>query len=87
MNEGKLRGQRERASNAERLLNEPLIKEAFDYLDTEFMRAWKQSSVEDTQARERIYNLCQALEAVKGHLKSVVETGKMAKAQLDQLKK
>jgi hypothetical protein len=51
------------------------------------MRAWKQSSVEDTQARERIYNLCQALEAVKGHLKSVVETGKMAKAQLDQLKK
>ena len=87
MNEGKLRAERERASNAERLLNEPLIKEAFDYLDTEFMRAWKQSSVEDTQARERIYNLCKALEAVKGHLKSVIETGKMAKAQLDQLKK
>lgn len=87
MNEGKLREQRERAAQAERILNEPLILEAFDYLDTEFMRAWKQSSVEDTQARERIYNLCQALEAVKGHLKSVIETGKMAKAQLDQLKK
>ena len=87
MNEAKLLQQRDRAVNAERILNEPLIIEAFDYLDAEFMRAWKQSSVEDTQARERIYNLCQALEAVKGHLKSVIETGKMAKAQLDQLKK
>jgi hypothetical protein len=31
MNEGKLREQRERAAQAERILNEPLILEAFDY--------------------------------------------------------
>jgi hypothetical protein len=84
MREGKLNEDRDRGAQAERLLRDPLLVEAFDVLENEFMQAWRQSAVADTEARERIYNLCQALEGVKGHLKTVVDTGKLAQANLDQ---
>ena len=54
-------------------------------LEKQFMDAWRQSSVGDTENRERIYHLCAALEAVKGHLTTVVENGKIAQANLDKL--
>jgi hypothetical protein len=86
MNEGKLREQQDRAAKAEVLLRDPLLLEAFETLDAEFLRAWRQTSVDDTAARERIYMLCQSLEAVRGHLTKVVTDGKLAKLQLEQLK-
>lgn len=84
MREGKLNEDRDRGGQAERLLRDPLLVEAFDHLETEFMQAWRQSAIADTEARERIYNLVQALEGVKAHLRSVVDTGKMAQATLEQ---
>jgi len=86
MNEGKLREQQDRALKAETLLRDPLLVEAFTTLDEEFLRAWRQTGVDDTAARERIYMLCQSLEAVRNHLTAVVTTGKMAKLQLEQKK-
>jgi hypothetical protein len=87
MSEAKLRTQQERAAHAERLLNDEILKEAFDKLDTEFMRTWRQTSVSDTEARERIYNLCAALDALKQHIASVIVDGKIAKINLEQQKK
>jgi len=87
MNEAKLRTQQERAAHAERLLNDPLLKEAFDKLDEEFVRTWRQTSVNDTEARERIYSLCTALEAIKQHLAGVIVDGKIAKMNLEQQQK
>ena len=87
MSEAKLRTQQERAAHAERLLNDEILKEAFDKLDTEFMRTWRATSVNDTEARERIYNLCTALDALKQHIASVIVDGKIAKINLEQQKK
>lgn len=63
MNEGKLREEAERKARAEALLRDPLIIEAFETLEKEFVTAWKQSAIADQAARENIYQLLQALEA------------------------
>ena len=86
MNEGKAREKIDRGAKAEKLLRNELLQEAFDYLESEFTGAWKQSAVEDSQARERLYLLCQNLSAVKNYLKSAVEDGKLAQSALEGLK-
>ena len=87
MSEAKLRTQQERAAHAERLLKDPLLQEAFKTLNDEFMRAWRQTEVGDTEARERIYNLCTALDTLKQQIASVVVDGKIAKMNLEQQQK
>ena len=85
MNEGKVRGSMERGEKAAALLRNELLQEAFSQLETDFIQAWKASSVEDSQNRERLYMFCQNLSALRGYLEGVVTDGKLAKAQLDEL--
>ena len=87
MSQANLRTKQERSAHAERLLNDEILKEAFDKLDTEFMRTWRQTSVNDTEARERIYSLCTALDAIKQHIASVIVDGKIAKINSEQQQK
>jgi len=85
MNEGKARELVARGEKAAALIRNEILEEAFTSLETEFIQAWKQSSVEDSQNRERLYMLCQNLSAVKGYIENVVSSGKLAKSQLDEL--
>jgi hypothetical protein len=87
MDKHKLRDKQARAEKAASLLRHELFVEAFDYLDTQFIEAWKSSEVADNETRERIYNLSQALNAVRGYFQSVVEDGKLAEAQIEDLKR
>lgn len=85
MNEGKVRDSMERGEKAAALLRNELLQEAFNQLEADFIQAWKASSVEDSQNRERLYMLCQNLSALRGYLEGVVTDGKLAKAQLEEL--
>ena len=85
MNEGKAREDMARAEKAEAVLRNEIFVESFDYLEKEFTQAWKKSAFGDSEARERLYMLCQNLEALKGYIYKVVEDGKMAKAALQEL--
>ena len=87
MSEAKLRTQQERAAHAERLLKDPLLQEAFEKLNTEFMRTWRQTDVNDTEARASIYNLCTALDTLKQQIASVIVDGKIAKMNSEQQQK
>ena len=87
INEGKNRQRQDRAEKAAALLRNELFIEAFEYLDEQFIEAWKTSSVDDNEAREKLFHLMQALGAVKGYFQSVVEDGKLAQAQLDEFKR
>ena len=87
MDKHKLMDKQGRAEKAASLLRHELFVEAFDYLDTQFIEAWKSSDVKDAEARERIYNLSQALSALRGYFQSVVEDGKLAEAQLQDLQR
>ena len=82
MNEGKSRANIDRAERVEALLREPLIIEAFETLEKEFVSAWKESPIEATQGREHIYQLLQALDGLKGHFRKVLEDGVIAKDRL-----
>ena len=87
MNEGKAREKQARAEQAEALLRNNLFNEAFEYLDAQFLDAWRQSGVADVENRERIYQLTQSLVTLKGYFQSVVEDGKLAQVQLDDFKR
>jgi hypothetical protein len=87
MDEGKAREKQARAEQAEALLRNNLFNEAFEYLDVQFLDAWRQSDVADVENRERIYQLTQSLVALKGYFQSVVEDGKLAQVQLDDFKR
>jgi hypothetical protein len=86
MNEGKAREAITRAAKAEALLRNELLQEGFDYLETQFIDAWRNSEVTDNDSRERLYQLLKNLEALKGYFNTVIEDGKMANAQLEQVK-
>jgi|TARA_Y100001938_G_C7980242_1_gene374008 hypothetical protein len=83
MSEDKLRGEMDRGAKAKALLNNPMLKEAFEQLEKQYIEAWKISPNRDSEGRERIYLLMKSLDAVHAHLVSVLETGKLAEKQLN----
>jgi len=87
MNEGKAREAVLRAEKAEALLRNELLTEAFDYLEQQFIQAWRSSGIGEAEDRERIYQLSQNLEALKGYFQTVISDGKMAQSQIDEVKR
>lgn len=87
MNEGKARDAVLRAEKAEALLRNELLTDAFDYLERQFIQAWKSSGIGEAEDRERIYQLSQNLEALKGYFQTVISDGKMAQSQIDEVKR
>ena len=69
----------QREEHAKRLLNDELLQEAFDTLREELMNRWSHSGSTDLEARESIWLAIRLLEKIDGHLKSIVDTGHMAK--------
>ena len=68
-----------REEHAQRLLNDELLQEAFDVLREDLMNRWTHSGSTDSEARESIWLAIRLLERIDGHIKSIVETGHMAK--------
>ena len=69
----------ERERSAKVLINYPLLKEAFDTLKEDLMNRWNHSGSTDLEARESIWLAIRLLDKIDGHIKSIVETGHMAK--------
>lgn len=74
----------QRAQRAERLLTDSLLVEAFAAIEAEYLKAWKGTAARDTDARERLWQAYQIIGIVQSNLKSVVNSGKLAKAELDR---
>tara|TARA_R110000824_G_scaffold380736_1_gene573218 strand:+ start:837 stop:1085 length:249 start_codon:yes stop_codon:yes gene_type:complete len=69
----------QRESRAQSLIDDELLKEAFDVLKKDLMSRWQQSGSTDLEARESIWLAMRLLEKIHGHLMSIVETGHMNK--------
>jgi|TARA_R110000824_G_scaffold162874_1_gene338632 hypothetical protein len=69
----------ERERRAQSLLEDPLLKEAFDILKEDLMGRWSQSGSTDLEARESIWLAMRLLDRIHGHLTSIIETGHMNK--------
>ena len=68
-----------REEHAKRLLNDELLKEAFDVLKEDLMNRWNHSGSTDLEARESIWLALGLLDRIHGHINSIVESGHMAK--------
>ena len=68
-----------REEHAKRLLNDELLKEAFDVLKEDLMNRWNHSGSTDLEARESIWLAMRLLDRIHGHINSIVESGHMAK--------
>ena len=67
-----------REEKANRILTDPLYKEAFEVLKEDLMNRWEHSGSTELEARESIWLAMRLLERIQGHLKSIIETGHMA---------
>ena len=73
-----------REEHARRLLEDVLLKEAFDTLREDLMNRWSHSGTTDSEARESIWLAIRLLDKIDGHIRSIVETGHMAKVMEKQ---
>ena len=72
-----------RARRAEILLADPLLIEAFDGLKAEYMRRWEECESRDQDKRERLWWAVRVVNEVRNNLDSIVNNGKLAKAEVD----
>lgn len=72
----------ERGEEARRILEHPLVIEAFAVLKDAYVTGWTATGARAVDDREAIWRHMQTLEKVQGHLKTVLETGRLARAQL-----
>lgn len=80
----KLLVEMDRATQAQDLMDHPLLKEAFETMRTRYLTEWESSPARDSEGREKIWTYLKQLETVKSHLLEVIQTGKMAQVELGQ---
>jgi hypothetical protein len=71
-----------RGEQARRLLEEPLLQEAFATVDAALREAWAATAEDATAERERLWLMLRLLGRVRTHLVDVLQTGKLADSQL-----
>jgi CTP:phosphocholine cytidylyltransferase-like protein len=75
----------QQGQRAKQLLNDPLLKEAFEYLSDQYKTEIFNTSYNDHDQRQVLWMAYNMLDKIKGHLVSVMETGKLASSELENL--
>lgn len=78
-----LRREAARAAQAERLLNDDMLNEAFGSLRQKYIDAWLISDARDDDGRTRCWLAIRNLDQVKEHLQRVVSNGQIALKQIE----
>lgn len=73
-----------RGIDAERILNEPVFKDAMERMRAEIVSQWAAVSAQDTKGREWLWNHYQVALKFEDILKYAMQTGKMAKLKQEQ---
>lgn len=81
----KLENQIQQGNKAKHLLNEPLLKEAFEILFEQYRTEIFNTNYDDHNKRQVLWMAFNLLDKIKGHLVTVMETGKLAASQLENL--
>ena len=80
----KLVGESERGARADRLLNDEMLKEAIDFIENDIVEKWKTSPPSLPEAQTILRLKWQCLQDIKGYIKDVAQTGRIANTQLEQ---
>lgn len=74
-----------RAQEAQRLLEHPLLRNAFANLKLDYFEAFCACDPANVHGRDQIFHAASVLEQVQQHLRIVMTDGKVLKAQMDKL--
>lgn len=85
IDQDKLAAATARANRAKALLDDPLLVEAFEALEREYIAAWRATQVRDNDARERLWQAVNVASKVRDHLKLAVSNGAVAQREIDLL--
>lgn len=75
----------ERAAQAQRLLDDVMLKDAFKGLEEAYTAAWRATTIDDVSGREKLFLAINVVGKVRDHLQSIVNNGKLAQAELKEL--
>ncbi len=87
MNEDKLRADTAKATQAQHLLENEILIEAFTGLEDAYINAWRASIITDINAREKLFLAINVVGKVREHLQAIVANGNLAKKELEDLAK
>lgn len=79
--------QAERGAQADALLNNALLKDAFEAMGEEINRAWRESAVHEVEVRENAHKMSMLLERLRSFLEVRARTGTAATKKLLELEK
>ena len=74
-----------RGTRAKALLDDPLLKEGFEYLFEQYRTEIFNTNYKDDEQRQVLWMAFNMLDKIKGHLLTAMETGKLASSELEQL--
>jgi predicted metal-dependent hydrolase len=83
MSDDKLETAINRAAQADALMRNELLTEAFVALDAEYVRAWRVTPARDAIAREKLWQAVNVLGKVRDHLDKIIRDGKLAQAEVN----
>ena len=83
----RLRQEVDRAQRAADVLNNALVKEAFEALEKQLIEGLIQTSADEDRKREKIHMMLLMGRKWQGLFKNMMETGKLASLQLDEKRK
>ena len=83
MSEDRLREALNRAAIAQDLLENPLIKEAYEQIESDITRSWRQAST--LEEREEYWRALQANERHRAYFRSMVQNGQIEQKELEKL--
>ena len=75
----------ERAAQAQRLLDDAMLKGAFKGLEEAYTAAWRATMIDDVSGREKLFLAINVVGKVRDHLQGIVNNGKLAQAELKEL--
>ena len=75
----------ERAAQAQRLLDDKMLTEAFKGLEEAYTAAWRATTIDDISGREKLFLAINVVGKVRDHLTAIVNNGKLAQAELKDL--
>ena len=76
MNEIDLHEKTARGAQAEELMRNELMQEAFKVVHAEYVSEWLRTDTKDTQGRERLWQAVRSLGLIELHIRKVARDGK-----------
>jgi hypothetical protein len=75
------------AAQAERLLNDPILTDAFAVVVNEAIAEWLRTPPNATEKREELYRQVVAVDRLRGRLRSIIDEGKMAERKAEAIQR